>query len=141
LLCTAIPTFAQQSDNEKAVWKLETSYWEYVKANDLDNYRDLWHPNFVGWPASSAQPARKDHITDWITVYNDNGSRMQWFTLQPAASQATENIVVTHYWVTAFWVDKAGQGEPSTSRITHTWIKTPSGWQIISGMSARTHTE
>ena len=47
VLCTAIPSVAQQSENEKAVWKLESSYWEYVKAVDLDHYRDLWHPSFV----------------------------------------------------------------------------------------------
>ena len=46
--------------------------------------------------------------------------------------------VVTHYWVTAFWADKAGKGEPpETTRITHTWIKTTTGggWQILGGMS------
>lgn len=141
MACTPIPAFAQQTDNEKAVWKLESSYWEYVKAVDLDHYRDLWSPSFVGWPYSSAQPARKDHITDWITDQTEKGFTMRWFTLQPAASQATENIVVTHYWVTAFWGDKAGHGGPSTSRITHTWIKTPTGWQIIGGMSAPAHAE
>jgi hypothetical protein len=47
-----------------------------------------------------------------------------------------ENIVVTHYWVTAFWADKAGKGEPpETTRITHTWMKTAAGWQILGGMS------
>lgn len=136
---TALPARAQQSENEQQVWKLENAYWQYVKALDLEHYRALWHPNFVGWPDSSSQPAHKDHITDWITSVSDKGGRMQWYSLQPAASQATENIVVTHYWITSFWVDKDGHGEPSTSRITHTWIKTPTGWQIISGMSAVTH--
>jgi len=135
-MCAAIPARAQQTDNEKAVWKLESSYWEYVKALDLDRYKELWHPNFVGWPSTNGQPARKDQITGWIAAHTEKGERMQWFSLQPAASQATENIVVTHYWLTAFWQDKAGRGEPSTSRITHTWIKTAGGWQIVGGMSA-----
>ena len=51
------------------------------------------------------------------------------------ASPATENVVVTHYWITMKWVDKAGAGKESTTRICHTWIKTPDGWQIIGGMS------
>lgn len=142
-LCAALPAtgqVAQQpaSANEQAVWKLETAYWNYVKAADLDGYRTLWHKDFVGWPSSSAQPARKDHITDWITASTDKGVRLQWYSIEPAASQATENIVVTHYWVTAFWADKAGKGEaPETTRITHTWIKTTTGggWQIVGGMS------
>ena len=60
----AAPARAQQSDNEKAVWKLETTYWEDVKALDLESYKNLWHENFVGWPYSSSRPARKVHITD-----------------------------------------------------------------------------
>ncbi len=135
-LCAALPAAAQQSANEQAVWKLETAYWSYVKAADLDGYRTLWHQDFVGWPSSSAQPARKDHITDWITASTEKGLRLQWYSIEPAASQATENIVVTHYWVTAFWSDKTGKGEPpETTRITHTWIKASTGWQIVGGMS------
>ena len=120
-LCAALPAAGQQDPaNEQAVWKLETAYWNYVKAVDLDGYRSLWHRDFVGWPSSSPQPARKDHITDWITASTDKGIRLQWGTRsQPAASQATENIVVVHYWVTSFWADKAGLGEPpETFRIT-----------------------
>ena len=135
-ICAAAPARAQQSDNEKAVWKLETTYWENVKALDLDSYKALWHENFVGWPYVSSQPVRKNHITDWITAYTEKGLRLQWFSLQQAASQSTGEIVVTHYWLTAFWADGAGHGEPATTRVTHTWIKTAKGWQIISGMSA-----
>lgn len=138
-LCAELPMVGQQarqSPSEEAVWKLEADYWRYVKAADLEGYRGLWHKDFVGWPSFSAQPVRKDHITDWITASTEKGVRLQWYSLEPAASQATENVVVVHYWVTAFWADKAGRGEPpETTRITHTWIKTPAGWQIVGGMS------
>jgi hypothetical protein len=132
----ATPARAQQSDNEKAVWKLETTYWEDVKALDLESYRNLWHENFVGWPYSSSQPARKDHITDWIKAHTDKGATMVWYELEPVDSRATENLVVTEYWLTSLWADKTGHGEPITQRVTHTWIKSAKGWQIISGMSA-----
>jgi ketosteroid isomerase-like protein len=135
-ICAAAPASAQQSDNEQAVWKLETMYWEDVKALDLESYQNLWHEDFVGWPYSNSQPARKDHIADWIKAHTDKGTTMVWFELQPADSRATENLVVTEYWLTSLWADKAGHGEPSTQRVTHTWIKTAKGWQIISGMSA-----
>lgn len=136
--CLALCASAQQSANEQAVWKLEADYWKFVKAVDLEGYRGLWHANFVGWPSSSAQPKRKDHITDWITGLTEKGLRLQWYSIEPAASQATENIVITHYWVTTFWSDKNGNGEPpETGRITHTWIRTPTGWQILGGMSAQ----
>jgi len=61
--------FAEGSDNEQAqIWNLEKAYWEYVKTNDLEKYRALWHENFLGWPFVSPVPVRKDHITDWITA-------------------------------------------------------------------------
>jgi hypothetical protein len=136
VLMWALAAFAEQSVDEQAVWKLESAYWNYVKSLDLDKYRDLWHPNFVGWPSSSPQPARRDHITDWITAYTKKGQRLQWYHLEQAASQATENVVVVHYWLIAFWADSDGNGEPSTIRLTHTWIRTAGGWQIIGGMAA-----
>ncbi len=135
-ISAAAPARAQQSDNEKAVWKLETAYWEDVKALDLNNYKALWHENFVGWPYSSSQPVRKGHITDWIKAHTDKGETLAWFELTPADSRATENVVVTEYWLTSLWADKAGHGEPFTQRVTHTWIKTANGWEIIAGMSA-----
>ena len=131
---SALP--AQQSAEEQAVWKLEHSYWEDVKALDLKAYRDLWHADFIGWPSISAQPVRKDHIADWITASSAKGLRLQSYSLEPAASQVTDNIVVVHYWITSAWVDKDGKGDPQTLRITHTWLKTAKDWQIISGMSS-----
>jgi ketosteroid isomerase-like protein len=136
-LFAAVSGFSQQSDHEKAVWKLESSYWDDVKALDLDSYRALWHENFVGWPYSNSQPARKDHITDWIKAHTDTGETLAWFELKQADSRATENLVVTEYWLTSLWADKAGHGDPITQRVTHTWIKTANGWEIIAGMSAR----
>lgn len=132
-LCAVTAVAQKQSAEEQAVWKLEHAYWEYVKSNDLERYKTLWHPNFVGWPSSSTKPARRDHITDWIT---NSELRLKSFTLEPAASQATGNVVIVHYWLTGLWVDKEGRGEPDTLRLTHTWIRTPDGWQIIGGMGA-----
>ncbi|HEX3373911.1 MAG TPA: nuclear transport factor 2 family protein [Edaphobacter sp.] len=141
-LCAGI-TFAQQSSNdsldETAVWKLEYSYWDDVKSLDLVSYRALWHADFIGWPFVSPTPLHKDHVTDWIDHYTAKGLHLRSYSLRPAASHATGNIVVTYYWLTATWQDKNGHGEPQTSRITHTWLKTPAtptGWQILGGMSA-----
>jgi hypothetical protein len=66
-LALTATAFGQNSTNDEAqFWELEKAYWEYVKANDLEKYRALWHENFVGWPFVSPAPVRKDHITDWI---------------------------------------------------------------------------
>jgi hypothetical protein len=135
LLCV-LTAFAQQSPEQVAVWKLEHSYWEDVKSLDLASYLELWHPSFVGWPSVSPEPVRKDHITDWIKANTAKGLHLESYTLEPADSQGSDNLVVVHYWVTSVWADKDGHGEPHTLRITHTWIRVGKGWQIIGGMSS-----
>ncbi len=51
---------ARGAGNDDAqICNQEKAYWEYVKANDMEKYRSLWHADFVGWPASSAEPAHK----------------------------------------------------------------------------------
>lgn len=136
LLVLLSSSLLAQTPEETAVWKLEHQYWEYVKAADLDGYRTLWHENFVGWPQMSPAPAHKDHIADWIKAHSDKGERLQSYVLKEAASQFTDNVVVTHYWLTDVWSAKSETGTPVTSRITHTWIRVKDGWQIIGGMSA-----
>ena len=85
LLTLASAAFAQDLPKDEAqVWQLEKAYWEYVKANDLDKYRALWHDNFVGWPFVSSAPVRKDHITDWITTNTSKGVKLQSYSI-PAA--------------------------------------------------------
>lgn len=136
LVVSACSLFAQQSADEQAVWKMEHQYWEHVKALDLVSYRAMWHADFVGWPSVSARPVRKDHITDWITAYTEKGQHLSSYSLEPAASHATDNIVVTYYWLTSDWVDKDGRETRGKMRITHTWIRTTNGWKILGGMSS-----
>jgi hypothetical protein len=73
LVALALTTQLQGAQNEADLWQLEKSYWEYVKANDLEKYRALWHENFLGWPYVSSTPVRKDQITDWITANTSKG--------------------------------------------------------------------
>ena len=137
LAVLSLPLFAKsQSPEEQQIWKLEHDYWKYVQASDLTAYRNLWHPNFIGWPLTSAAPVRKDHITDWIKLHSDKGEHLSSFEVKEAGSQLTDNIVVTHYWLRATWTNKAGASTSVTTRVTHTWVRAKDGWQIIGGMSA-----
>jgi hypothetical protein len=48
VIVLATAAFGQESAKDEAqVWNLEKAYWEYVKANDLEKYRALWHEDFV----------------------------------------------------------------------------------------------
>jgi ketosteroid isomerase-like protein len=133
---------APPSGEAEKVWSHEKAYWEYVKANDLQKYRTLWHTDFLGWPTVSPEPLRKDHITDWITAHTSMGETLKSYDLEPLTAQVTGNVTTTTYRVRLTWADKTGAGQPSTIRIIHTWLRNAGGtWQIISGMSAPTDAE
>ena len=133
---------ALPSAEEEKVWSLEKAYWEYVKANDVQTYRTLWHTDFLGWPTMNPEPVRKDHITDWITTHTSKGETLKSYDLERLTTQVTDNLATVTYRVRLTWVDKSGAGQPSTLRIIHTWLRNAGGtWQIISGMSAPTDAE
>ena len=134
--------FAATSADSEEVWSLETAYWEYVKANDLEKYRGLWHENFLGWPSVSPEPLRKDHITDWITFRTSKGETLKSYDLERLTAQVTRDVATVTYRVRYTFADKNGAGQPSQVRIIHTWLRSQEGkWQIISCMSAPTNAE
>jgi uncharacterized protein DUF4440 len=130
---TASPT----GTDEAQVWNLEKAYWEYVKANDLEKYRALWHERFLGWPNSASAPARKDHITDWITANTSKGVKLESYAIEQLAIQVTGDIAANHYRIKMTWSGpKPTDTKTETFRIHHTWIRTGDSFQIIAGMSA-----
>ena len=132
------PARAQDPPRTEAqVWNLEKSYWEYVKANDLEKYRALWHDDFVGWPLISSAPVRKDHITDWMTANTSKGMKLQSYSLEQLAIKITGDIAIDHYRIKLNWANNDGANlRTDTLRITHTWTRTHGTWLIIGGMSA-----
>jgi ketosteroid isomerase-like protein len=130
----ATTTFAHPSEAEETIWNLEHTYWHYVEANDLPAYRNLWHSDFLGWPSMNPAPVHKDHITDWITSQTSTGHSFKLVAFKSAAIQSSGTTVVVCYWTTYKWIDKSGQGDEHTVRVTHTWVKNGKDWQIIGGM-------
>ena len=143
LLVLATAGFAQDSAKQEAqVWNLEKAYWEYVKTNDLEKYRALWHEDFLGWPFVSSAPLRKDHITDWITSNTSKGVRLQSYSIEQLAIHVTGDVAIDHYRIKATWANNEGaEVRTDAFRITHTWIRTHDNWQIIGGMSAPVNSE
>ena len=110
---------------------------EYVKTNDLEKYRALWHENFLGWPFVSPAPVRKDHITDWITANTSKRITLQAYSIEQLAIQVTGDLAMDYYRVKATWANSTGAEVKTDSlRITHTWKRTHGTWQIIGGMSS-----
>jgi ketosteroid isomerase-like protein len=122
------------------VWAMEESYWHYVQSNDLRGYLSQWHADFLGWPAVSAEPLRKDHIPDWIVAHTQKGETLKSYALERLAIQVTGKVATTTYRVRQTWVDARGTDRTSTIRVIHTWLRGDGAdsWQIISGMSAPT---
>jgi ketosteroid isomerase-like protein len=135
ILLLATVAFARDpTSDKKEIWSLEKAYWEYVKSNDLDKYRALWHEDFVGWPSVSPEPTRKDHITDWITANTSKGRKLTSYAIEELAVQITGDVAIDHYRVKSVWGTNEG-ADVSTTRITHTWIRVKDTWQILGGMS------
>ena len=128
-------TQSQASGAEHTLWNLERAYWQYVEKNDLAAYSNLWHKDFLGWPAVSSAPVRKDHITDWITSQTSKGLAFKAGEFKSAGIQVTGDVAFACYWITSRWVDKDGKGTAHTFRITHAWLRSGKDWQIIGGMS------
>ena len=143
LLVLATAGFAQDSAKQEAqVWNLEKAYWEYVKTNDLEKYRALWHEDFLGWPFVSSAPVRKDHITDWIMSNTSKGVKLQSYSIEQLAIHVTGDVAIDHYRIKATWANNEGaEVRTDAFRITHTWIRTHDNWQIIGGMSAPVNSE
>ena len=134
---------AQDSTMDEAqVWNLEKGYWEYVKANDLEKYRALWHDDFVGWPLFSSAPVRKDQVTGWITANMSRGVKLQSFSIEQLAIQVIHDTAIVHYRIKMVWAGP-GPTESNTEilRATHTWLRTHGAWQIIGGMAAPVNAE
>jgi hypothetical protein len=138
LVALTATAFAQDAPKDEAqVWQLEKAYWEYVKANDLEKYRALWHDHFLGWPFVSSAPLRKDHITDWVTANTSKGIKLQSYSIEQLAIQVTEDIAINYYRIKVTWANAEGaEVRTDALRIVHTWIRTHGMWQIIGGMSS-----
>lgn len=143
VLLLASALFAgQPSAYEKEVWSLEDAYWQYAKANDFEHYLTLWHADFLGWPYSSPEPARKEQITEWITAHTSKGETLKSYDVERLKAQVTDNYATVTYRVHLIWTDKNGMDKPGSLRIIHTWLRNADGrWQIISGMGAPTNAE
>jgi ketosteroid isomerase-like protein len=135
--------FGQSATNYEAqVWNLEKAYWEYVKANDLEKYRTLWHEDFLGWPLVSPSPIGKEHITDWITANTSKGLKLRSYVIEQLAIHVTGDVAINHYRIKTNWAtNETAKVWTDALRITHTWIRTHGTWQIIGGMSAPVNAE
>lgn len=137
LLAPSLSGAQPHSSEQDPVWAREIAYWKAVDTVDLGAYRSLWCNDFLGWPFSSHNPARKANIADWINKHTTRGERLKSYSLERLTEQVSGNMATTTYRVYATWANKAGREQSETARILHTWRRDDDGtWRIFSGMSA-----
>ena len=131
--CAGVQDSPKPSPSERAVWEEEETYWHLLKAENRQQYLDLWDDRFVGWPRFETEPIRKDRITRFMAE-----RRGLDYKLEPlSVREYGKDVVIALYRATVHGMDAAGTNENTrTSRLIHTWMKTEKGWQIIGGMSA-----
>jgi hypothetical protein len=137
-LATASYVCAQEQDMsaaQKEVWQMEETYWKDVKESNAEHYASLWHPSFLGWPRDRDRPVGKKELTEG-TAKKMAASHVASYEFLSKGVTVVGNVGVTQYSVRATRVEKAGANVIYTSRVTHTWLKAGSTWEIIGGMSA-----
>ncbi len=122
-------------DAVSEVWSREEAYWRFVAAGDVPRYLELWHPDFRGWPCASEHPATKATIGDWVRDIRDQ--RLQFsYKLQREGAAEVNGVVVVYYRTPMIYRHPDGkvEGEKTTKKFTHTWLKTNGAWHIVGGM-------
>jgi ketosteroid isomerase-like protein len=136
VITTVSPIAAQEfSVAQKEVWQMEEMYWTDLKDSNIAHYMTLWHENFLGWPRDRDLPVGKDGLEDGARKKMAAG-RVSSYEILSKAVSVVGNVGTTQYAVKVVRTMNNGTHETYTSRVTHTWLKTGSSWQIVGGMSA-----
>lgn len=118
------------SPQQTEIWNQELNYFQYLQARDFKKYMSLWDDRFVGWPDYLEHPVRKRDIEKEVA----EEFRAQQMTIiavpKPESIAVSGDVGVTYYLLSQ--TDGSSQFR---FRISHTWLKGPSGWHIIGGMS------
>jgi len=128
------PSSAQElSPRQKEVWQMEETFWKDEQTANATHFMTLFHEDFLGWPSFSPHPVGKDGIAD--SVAGLFAGLVSYEFLEKSV-RATGDIGITQYAVKVTRTASDGTLATNVTRITHTWLKTKSTWQIIGGMSA-----
>lgn len=120
-----------------ALWALEEAYWDYLRAGDLQTWSTLWHKDVIAWPLGRAWPVNKAGVVELMTgilaAFQIDRTTLE---IHRRSVQVQGDMGITYYdlYVTGWTRD--GQQVEDRQRLTHTWVRTEAGWQILGGMSA-----
>lgn len=121
---------------EDIVWQREVLYWDLLQDLNLEDYMELWHPNFRGWPSYASEPADKDAI-EAATAYSFSTAMPGTFVYELTKYDVNilRNTVTTFYTFTYSYQTLDGEEVSVSGRIIHTWMRFQGKWVIVNGMS------
>ena len=123
------------SPAQREVWHMEERYWSDLETANLEAYVGLWHEQFLGWPRDRDLPVGKTGI-DEGTRRKFAAGRVVRHEILSKNVTVVGDVGVTQYGVRVFRAEANGISVTYVSRVTHTWVRTGTTWQIIGGMSA-----
>ena len=139
LLLTAPSLLESQtlSAAQQDVWKEELKYWNLRTAGKLDEHMALWHEDVVAWGSALPKPGTKADVRDNVAgILRDTRPGSYTADLEPLVIRLQGEFAFVFYRSHEVRSDLAGNRKEARLRVTHTWWRTPGGWQIIAGMGA-----
>lgn len=135
----SISLFGQDMSPEQLeVWNLEELRVKYIKSRDVDNFRAMYHENFIGWPSQATSPVGHSDLGYRIIEAIEEGRDLPRVRIRREAVRIFENIAIVHYASSrSFGSDS--DDDPSNGKwikVTHTWMRVGDTWKIIGGMAA-----
>jgi ketosteroid isomerase-like protein len=139
-LLLAAPSVLQPqtlSAAQQDVWKEELRYWNLRTTGKLDEHMTLWNEDVLAWGSTLHKPGTKADIRENVAaVLADTRRGSYTADLEPLAIRIQGEFAFVFYRAHEVRTDLTGNHKESRVRVTHTWWRTTSGWQIIAGMGA-----
>lgn len=122
---------------QRALWKMEEKYRDLFSLETMEEYMDLWHDNFWGWPDFSESPDNKKLLRKktikFLKQFKNNSPKIEFI---PHRVEIYGKTGIAFYIGIFKGKSKTGEKLKVTARLTHTWKKQNGKWVIIGGMSS-----
>ena len=133
------PRFSFSAVHEQhEVWRLEEIRAEYVNARDVENFRAMYHEDFIGWPSRVKAPVGQSELGYKIIEAIKEEREIPPVRLRREAIQIFGDVAIVHYSSSRSAISESDGGTDSGKwmKITHTWMRVGDTWKIIGGMAA-----
>ncbi len=128
------PTHSEElSADQKEVWKIQKSEWEYWKNGNAEGRLALYHKDCTVWPYNTA------FTGDITLIRRESGVHYPEIESFELEMQEVKNF--GNFAIVQFSVSYTAYGKVYNERATNTWMKQDGKWQIVGSMRAKRPSE